>query len=181
MTRKTKIPLDEAPRFAAALGRLTAHWAMVEFELSTLLAALLGVDMARAALLYQTFFCVPQKLELLQRLVRGFVEPGGERSALLALLREAAELEERRDGFVHAAWAVGRGEDSLQQISSSLPRNPQALRRAMREVAVTEVDAVVERMAVLSAELQWFAFGSFSKLRIRSEPAAAAGPGRPAQ
>jgi hypothetical protein len=171
MPRKTQIPLDTAPHFAAALGRLTGHWAMVEFELSNILAGLLGVGRDRAALVYQTFFSVPQKLELMQRLVRLFVDPSAEREALSALLEQASDLNGKHNSFIHSAWGVGRTEDSLSQVSSSLPRKPDALRRAMRDVPVAEVNQVVDRMAVLSAELQWFSFDSFSKLTIRCDPA----------
>jgi hypothetical protein len=170
MPKKTQIPLDTATLFAAALGRLSGHWAIVEWELSNILAGLLGVGSGRAALVYQTFFSIPQKVELLERLVLMFVENSTQRAALLRLLKQALDLERKRTGFMHSAWAVGRTEDSLHQVSSSMPRNPDALKRAMRDVPVAEVNEVVEQMAVLSAELQWFSFDSFSKLTIHSEP-----------
>jgi hypothetical protein len=58
-----------------------------------------------------------------------------------------------------------------------MPRNPDALKRAMRDVPVAEVNEVVEQMAVLSGELQWFSFDSFSKLTIHSEPSTRARAG----
>ena len=167
---KLQIPLDSNHEFAAALGRLLGHWAIVEHELTDILGILLRVNQPRAQMIFMTFISFKAKLQLIERLIHNFVGASPEKNRLLSLIRSAGNLNDERNGFIHATWGVGNTNDSLTRFPNTLQGNTKNAFRATDDLTPQDIQKVVDTIASLSGELQHFRFHDAAKLVIHQVP-----------
>lgn len=166
--RRTTVPMDSSPEIAQALGRMIAHWAIVENQLSDLLQELLLIpDQHRGRMLFDSIINLRSKLDLIDALVLVFTK-GSEQTELARLMKKARALNLERNQYVHATWAAAPTADMLTRFPGMKPvmQGPQRgqPKKAVRLDAAA-VLATVEAMSLLS--------GALSERRISRLEAAA--------
>ena len=164
---KTQVPMDFNPEFASELGRLVAHWAVVESCLTSILAMLLGIqDQVRGQFVFMSFVSLKSKLDLIERLTETFLVESPEKSQLVALLKESARLNKLRNDNVHAQWGPSVNKGALSRWPSSLPGNfKKQLFKDTEEMTVQDIRDVVEQIAELTSAFVEFQFDGAPKLQ----------------
>src|SRR3989339_2115641 len=149
---KTQVAMDFHHEFSVELGRLVAHWAVVESCLSNILSMLIGIqDQVKGKFIFMTFISLKSKLELIERLTETFFVESPEKTRLVALLKECIRLNNLRNDNVHAQWGPSTNKDNLSRWPSSLPNNfKRQIFKEVSEVAVQDIRNVVEQIAELS-------------------------------
>lgn len=152
------LPMDSQPEISAQLGRLIAHWAIVELVLRSSLEIILGIDQFRAQVLWMQFISTGSKIELIQRLVHTDTRlEEAQRNEFQTHLAEAKSCNGMRNAYVHATYAAGEGI-SLTRFPETLDRNYKRGRRPISVVTEESLRTDVERLATLSMTFQDFLF-----------------------
>jgi hypothetical protein len=164
---KTQVPMDFNNEFATELGRLVAHWAVVESCLTRVLAMLLGIqDQVRGQFVFMSFVSLKSKLELIERLAETFLVESLEKAQLVTLLKESSRLNKLRNDNVHAQWGPSVNKGALSRWPSSLPGNfKKQLFKDTEEITVQDIRDVVEQIAELTSAFVAFEFDSVPKLQ----------------
>jgi hypothetical protein len=173
---KIQAPIDLSPEIAAAIGRLVAHWGILEDLLTQLLQNLLGVDQFRADMVFNTFPALGQKIGLIERLLYSFAEANATRTTALSFCKRAKALSETRNKFIHASWAGDGTSGELVIFSKALPNDTKKRISQPPIVTAQDIQIEVDKVAALSGEMQIFgtnqALGKQPKLVIRRQPLA---------
>ena len=162
--------MDDAPEFAAALGRLIAHWGFLEGELSELLGILLRLDQARASMVFNTFPALGQKIGLIERLLYSFTQENEARNVALNFCKRAKALADDRNKYIHATWGGGDGEFCI--FSKGLPSSTKKRLSIVPGVKVQDIQNDVDKVAVLSQEILDFRVSQALRLVILQSPLA---------
>jgi hypothetical protein len=155
MANKKHIPFDDAPEHAAALGRLIAHWNVLERILVIILQWLLGTSWNKALFIYQEFVSAKSKINLLRRLNHHFNKNIELKNEIDSYLGRASKLNSQRNQFIHALWGV-RVEDKLVRGTTMEPPNYKKSSisgHIPEQFTSQDIQAVVEEIAELSQSL----------------------------
>jgi hypothetical protein len=141
----SKLPtiLDEFPEYATALGRLIGHWGLLESHCISVLGYLLGTDEARTQMVFNTFPALVQKLQLIERLTKSFVEPCDACEHLLGYVSRAKKLNDTRNLYVHAIWGV-RDPGELMCFPIPLPPNTEKRHKEVKSVKLSDIERDVD-------------------------------------
>lgn len=170
MPKKFQVPMDSSPDHAAAIGRMVAQWAMLEWLITDILRMLLDTDQYRAKIIFQNFVSFRAKLTLVERLVYAFVSDTPERNELLGLTEVAGTLNTDRNKLVHATWAAGKS-GNLTLIPGSLPWNPSKHRKPTEPMTAQNIQDVADKIGELTLKIQNFLYlGDAEKLVIAQRP-----------
>jgi hypothetical protein len=164
-----KIPLDARPRFAAALGRLVGHWGVLESNLILLFQILMGTDQFRAAMVFNTFPAVGQKIQLLERLTHSFLEDDDEKRKVLEFLKRAKSLMDVRNGYVHAIYGYSAPPE-LCWRSISLPSSSEKRLKKAKIITYRDIQNDCDKIAKLSGDITNFLGRLETTMRVRPLP-----------
>jgi hypothetical protein len=162
--------IDDRDDIAAALGRLVARWGILEGELISLLEILLGVDQFRAAMVFNAFPALGQKLQLLERLTHTFVDDEAANHKIVDFLHRANSLMAERNQYVHAVWGYD-DPPALILFPSIAPNNKtKRLRESQRITAEDDLQSAADKVAALAGEIQEFVRRDCAALQVRHRP-----------
>jgi hypothetical protein len=151
---RVSIPLDNLPEYAAALGRLLGHWAMLESLLMGTLGRALRVDHGLARLLWHEFISTRGKITLLQRLNHSMGD-NELKSELGRILEEAQKLNTMRNAYIHAIWVVNaKGE--VERHSHTAPGDYKKVFKDNQVITVADIEKDVLRISKLSGDLLYW-------------------------
>ncbi len=150
MSDKYHIPFDDAPEHAAALGRLVAHWNVLERILVILLQWLLSTSWLKSLLVFQQFASFPGKIGVLRTLNYHFNKHDHLKNEVDKHLKTALGYNDTRIQFVHALWGVKVG-DKIVRTPSFEPTNPRVTSQHIYgEFSPQDIQAEVDKIAKLS-------------------------------
>lgn len=145
--------LDEFPEYATVLGRLIGQWGVLESHFISVLGYLLGTDQARTQMVFNTFPALVQKLQLIERLTKSFVEPCNARERLLEYIGRAKKLNDTRNMYVHATWGARGDPGELTCCPSPLPQNTEKRFKEPKSLKLIDMQRDVDDAAMLSHDL----------------------------
>jgi len=149
----SKIPLDDEPEICTEIGRLVAHWAVVEIHLKLVMSQLLSTDQSRAVTVYNSVTSVRTKVDIMKRLVRDFIIDDEFSRELSLLFKEVERLNSKRNEIVHAAW--GRHPDGYISLHpESLPGSSGKKRmKPSYPIKSDDIKKIVEEISLVSTRL----------------------------
>jgi len=138
----------------AYIGDMTVSFALLETAIKCVVWTLIGEsgrigNIVTAELYFKNLRSLAISL---------YLERYGEDSdfqTLKTLMKEADNIEERRNQFTHSIWAVGKDPESLTRIKPS-SRGKEGLRFQIEDVQSDELAKFVIRIQKLSDEIQVF-------------------------
>ena len=160
----TYVPMDDCPEHAAALGRLFAHWAVLELYLTDVLEYLIDINRNYAKAIWQQFNLVDDKIKLMRRINNVF-EPVPLKDDLETLLKEAEALRIERNAYAHGMWTQASDPAVLIRLSHMAPSSLAILSRVEKPFTVQDIQNDVERIATLSRKVvEWIDKAQAAKL-----------------
>lgn len=144
-------PLDSRPQESAAVGRLVAIWGSLEHELHCLLSILLGVDHVKAGLVHKSIMGTESKIALLERLNEQLPTYETYRLRIRALLKEANELNNDRNKYIHSLWGEDPETGTLFKFVGFLPRKPTKTDHEVLELTAADIDIVVDKIRTVTS------------------------------
>jgi hypothetical protein len=166
---KTYIPLDHAPKHAAAIGQLLGHWAFLEYGLIELLTIFLHVDLLKATIIYQGFVSTKAKILLIQRLNHIFMPDKDLKKELHELLKKVSKYNSIRNDFVHSIWFLedrnNRNPEVLTRVRTTMPGDHKKYFKQSERFTVQQIQDVVEEIATLSQSLKNLIFRVLKALK----------------
>lgn len=153
MTNGSKIPLDDEPEICEALGRLIAHWAVMEIALKQVLSQLLLTDQSRGITVYDSIVSAKTKIDIIKRLIRDFLPPSQLKKSLRSLIRQADNLNSKRNELVHASW--GRHPDGhiLLQREGLPHAESKSRTKSSYRITAQDIRNAADSIAIVSGQL----------------------------
>jgi hypothetical protein len=164
--------IDSRPEIAGNLGRLVGRWGLLESKLISILQLPLGIDQLKATIIFNTFPALGQKIQLIERLLRCYVQDSPERKKLLQFCQRALARNTVRNKFVHAIWGAGLDQESLTLFPQSLPHDTKSRLSQIEQVTAQDIQNEIDKIAELSEEIMVFLFDDSPKLVILQRPLA---------
>ena len=167
---KLTVPIDSADEHAKELGRLIAHWAVIEHLLVDLLGALLKINQSRAQLIWAEYSAFAVKIRLLRRCTYCYVPDCQQKSDLFKLLGKINDLNDIRNKYVHATWAAGRSDKSLTLIHGTPPSDYKKRVKNAENVLASTLEADRLRIDELYMKILRFVIDELPKMPIHDLP-----------
>jgi hypothetical protein len=107
--------VDERPRLAALLGGISNAWALLEYEMASMLGVLISLpaltDTARALdpvsnELFDAFKLIDHRISLLRAAFIARVDDADLKAGLEAVFQRIKQASAKRGNLVHSAWGV---------------------------------------------------------------------------
>jgi hypothetical protein len=95
-----------APDVAAALGELTARWALLEYDLMRVAAHVSGMSEEEASAVMYAVNATSARLDIVRALAERLPDTDPRRSAAIKAVAECVKLCGKRNALVHHSWAV---------------------------------------------------------------------------
>jgi len=151
MSDKFHLDIDNSAH-AAALGRLVAHWAVLERHLILILQWLLSTDWKTAMIIYQEFVSTKSKIVLLRRLNNYRNKNKTLKKEIDSYLAHALNLNSERNTFIHALWST-QVKDHIVRIKTIPPFDHKKIEHPWEQLAYQDIQDVVEEISKLSGSL----------------------------
>jgi hypothetical protein len=145
-----QIPLDFNPEMGRAIGLVTGHWTALEDSLCILMATLLGVDQARAEVVFYTSTNHKYRRDVLRALNDLVVVDQETRKLINELLKDVADLSTERNELSHHAFLAGPNRSTLTQRGVK-PATKQGVQ--VKPVTAETILGLARRIAATHARL----------------------------
>jgi hypothetical protein len=157
MAQKQKLPGLTPPlsdEFYIALGRVTAHFAVLEAQIEFLTWSLIGRDQGLGQIVTaQVSF--RGLLDLLSSIFRHRVADEALRAELDAVLRRAEAVERRRNLVTHSEWGMGSTPETRTRIKMTA-RQGKGLKHEFEPMTHAEIELISIEAGDVALALQQF-------------------------
>lgn len=147
-----RTPMEDAPH-AAQLGKMLANFATLEHRLINLFAASTGTSARASGVIWREVISIPTKLTIMTRLIGENEWTEYEKTAALALISRAANINSKRTKLVHATWMAGSDAETLGR-KSNIPRGKKE--DVIEDIKVAELKQFADTIGVLAWDIDAF-------------------------
>jgi hypothetical protein len=145
-------PLSD--EFYVALGRVTAHFAVLESQIEFLTWSLIGRDQ-RLGQIVTAELPFRGVVALLSSIFRHRVDAEALRSELEGILNRAMEVEQRRNRVTHSEWGMGDAPDTRTRIKVTA-RKGKGIRHEFEQMKASDIEVIAVDASRVATELLQF-------------------------
>jgi len=146
MADKFKLPIDDMPDLAAAIGRLIIHWSFLEVTLKLLTSTILEIDTHKAQIIYDGYNSIRSKIDILKKINHQSSLKANIKEKIDGFLDKAEKLNKTRNSYIHSFWVVSG--NTLGKVSKGI----------VDKITPDKVQNVIDEIAELSLSLHYFLF-----------------------
>ena len=139
-----------------AIGRISAHWAILEMHLHVVMWGFLGVSQRVGHAITAPVMSMNTKLHMLRSLANESKDLSADgRKHFMALMVRVGDLQTDRNNVVHAVWSVSKKPDCFNRSKFT---GWGKVKFENQDMTAQEIEDIADEIALLSNEIADFAF-----------------------
>jgi len=153
--------------FFLALGRVTAHFAILEEQVEFLTWSLMGNDQ-RLGQIVTAEMSFRNKVALLSSVFRHRVDDDSVRDELEQILSRATAVEVQRNVVIHSSWGLGDSPETRTRFKKTA-RKGKGIEHQFEQMTAAQIESIAHEASAVAMDLSAFAHKLPAELVVRQE------------